>query len=219
MGVAVDEDPDAEVVQEGEVTGIGKEGAGIEVRLGVDLDQIAQAGNQGEVFAHQGVVPRFVEQAGTVTGGVVVHLVGMAHDVEAAEVEHTGEASVVEAHHTLQVAAEVGIYNAAEGGGGAVDVHHLSPIVIEHVDGADAVVERQGTETVDGGVTRFVEVVNLQADVELDAVGILRFKAMELSEIVVHHVPLHGPRRGPRQGGVRGEAVGGEALAEGETDE
>ena len=64
--------------------------------------------------------------------------------------------------------------------GRKVGVHHAALVVVEQVDGADAVVQRQAAETVDGGMALLVQVVNLQPEVQLDAPGILLLEAAEL---------------------------------------
>lgn len=49
--------------------------------------------------------------------------------------------------------------------GGEVGVYHAAFVVVEQVDGTNAIVQWQAAETFDGGMALLVQVINLQPEV------------------------------------------------------
>lgn len=121
------------------------------------------------------IIPDFIEQAGTIAGRIIVHLVRMPHYIETAQLQHTPQPSIIQTHHPLQVTSELLIHNPLEGSGGNIHIHNLRFIIIQHVYGTDAVVQRKFPETVNGRITLFIQIIYFQTKIKFYLPSIFLF--------------------------------------------
>ena len=126
------------------------------VRLGIDFHLIASCGNVFKVLFHERIIPSLVKQTGTIASSIIVHLVRMSHYIEPAQLQHTPQPSVVQAHHLLQVAAKLLIHYLPENIGRNIHIHHFAPFIIQHVHGTDAIIQRQFTKTGSRRIALFI---------------------------------------------------------------
>ena len=173
------------------------------IGLGIDFHLIATCGNIFKKLFYKRIIPDFIEQAGTIAGRIIVHLVRMPHYIETAQLQHTPQPSIIQTHHPLQVTSELLIHNPLEGSGGNIHIHNLRFIIIQHVYGTDAVVQRKFPETINGRITLFIQIIYFQTKIKFYLPSIFLFHPMKFRQIVIHTIPFHCPRRRKRQRGMR----------------
>lgn len=79
----------------------------------------------------------------------------------------------------LQVTAEMSVYNGLKGIRRYIYIHHFPFVIVEKMYRTNTVVQRQLPETGDGRITRFIQIINLQTDIQFDTSGILLLQTME----------------------------------------
>ena len=145
VAVGIDHDRDASRAEFAEELPVRVGLALLDEVFGIDLDHEAAFPDEVEQIQEGAAIPLGVEREARVALAVHVDLVDMAHDVDAAGLDHFHLGLEVAAHHAVDVALEEGIDGAGELGVGPVDAGHVP--LLEHgaereeVDGTDAVVE------------------------------------------------------------------------------
>ena len=166
-------------MQVGEIPLIGVKSTQVMIGFGIELYLIAATGNICEIRPNQLIIPRLVQQSRAIACCIVVHLIGMAHNIKTTQLEHPRQPTIIETDHMLQVTAEMSVYNGLKGIRRYIYIHHFPFVIVEKMYRTNTVVQRQLPETGDGRITRFIQIINLQTDIQFDTSGILLLQTME----------------------------------------
>ncbi len=69
-------------MQVGEIPLIGVKSTQVMIGFGIDLYLIAATGNICEIRPNQLIIPRLLQQSRAIACCIVVHLIGMAHNIK-----------------------------------------------------------------------------------------------------------------------------------------